>query len=208
MIPFIRATPRGRLLQLNLDGTYRCAWFIGSSVGLLIALAGCGAAPLSSDIPYGFDLSGEWQLVVDESDEPPDLSEVMSKQLNLARRGRSVDVVSSLAFADKDFPVLRSSEMNIEQDANSIGIGYSSGGYRDYSWSRIGGDTSEVKRIEGWQYVAGWNEGTFTLRLSRASIRGVEEYRLTQHNRRLEVTVSIETSKDKYKLVRVFERVA
>ncbi|HEX7034725.1 MAG TPA: hypothetical protein VF210_03075 [Pseudomonadales bacterium] len=148
-------------------------------------LTACSSLRLDYDRPDGFDLSGTWQLIEDESGTPP-------SQRRLRSRG------GMLAFVTSDFPVLRAREMRIEQSRDSMGIRYDTGDYRDVSWGS--------RRRGLWEVRAGWHEGALYILSDAVDAEAMEILTLSDGGRRLDVHVRIESGGDDVEVVRVFRR--
>ena len=102
---------------------------------------GCASVKLSTQVPAGFDLSGQWVLVPELSDETPDPRKLRARSERKELEHRKVlskerARIGSLLFMTQDFPVLLAQRMDIEQNADSMGIEYDRGGYRDVSWGK------------------------------------------------------------------------
>ncbi|MBM4203310.1 MAG: hypothetical protein FJ194_04050 [Gammaproteobacteria bacterium] len=167
--------------------------------------AGCSSTPsLSTQVERGFDLSGRWTLDPSQSDVTPDARRVVDEmdQRMLRRDGFNVrgEMVDSAVFAfiAQDFPVLRATSMSIEQHADSMGIQYEPGGYRDVSWG---------ERSRGlWTIHAGWNEsGEFVIHSDSEDIRAQETLAL-QGPATLQVTLRVRAEGGELDLVRTFVR--
>jgi hypothetical protein len=127
----------------------------------LCLVAGCGAVPLEDDTPRGFDLSGRW-IASDEA---------------VARGGlRS-------GFITQDFPLLIAREMRIEQNADSMGIEYGRGSYRDVTWG-------ERKRGV-WEVRAGWHDGALHIYSEAPDTSAAEVWRLSEDGQELAIDVHI-----------------
>ena len=164
--------------------------------GVAFLLPACTA--LDSDVPRGFDLTGDWVLDRAASDAPPDLEAIRRREDRDVVRGRQSDAAASAAFAVQDFPVLTATRLEIEQDDESMGIRYDGVVYRDVTWGE--------RERDLWKVRAGWNEGDLVVRSERGGIRGREEFALQRNGTRLRVTVSIETGGQDVRSVRVYRR--
>jgi hypothetical protein len=153
---------------------------------LLCCLAGgCANVVLEEDAPEGFDLGGTWVLEPVASDRSPEVRE-------LRKRGMSIAMVA------QDFPVLNCRLMEIEQNADSMGIRYDGGSYRDVSWG--------VRERGLWEVNAGWDAGELRI-LSKARDAKAEEVMiLAEAGRRLVVRVEIEADGNNLVVTRVFKR--
>ena len=165
--------------------------------GFMLALiAGCES--LSSAVPTGFDLSGEWLLDVNASDSAPDTRAIRrAEDLDIAR-GKQKNVNASAAFVVQDFPVVAARQLVIEQNDDSLGIRYSNGTYRDVTWGRT--------ERNFWQIEAGWSNGVLVIISRRDDIIGREEMKLEAGGSRLRVTVDVKTDGRDVKLDRVYVR--
>lgn len=166
------------------------------AIALLTTLAAC--MPLNTDVPRGFDLSGEWLLDPALSDAPPDLKAIRRREDRDVARGRQANAAASAAFVLQDFPVLSAERLGIEQDADSMGIRYDDGNYRDVSWG--------VRERDFWTVRVGWEDSVLVIRSTRGDIRGVETMALEDRARRLRVTVRVETGGEDVRAVRVYRR--
>jgi hypothetical protein len=152
---------------------------------LVSLLAACQSVPLQSHPPQGFDLSGSWQLVPEDSGSPP-------SQQSLRARG------GMLSFVAQDFAVLRAREMHIEQNPGSMGIYYDGRDYRDVSWG--------TRRRGLWEVQAGWNEGRLVI-LSKANDADAREtLTLAPDGQRLRVDIEVKSKGENLALTRVFRR--
>jgi len=157
-------------------------------VGLLFGCwlaSGCASVSLDDQAPAGFDLGGVWVL-------DPASSEVTPEVRRLRQRGVSIAMVA------QDFAVLRCRRMEIEQNADSMGVAYDDGSYRDISWG--------VRDRGLWEVNAGWDEGALRI-LSRAHDAKAEEtMTLAEAGRRLVVRVRVEADNDHLDITRNFIR--
>ena len=152
---------------------------------LLPFLGACAGLQLEQRPPEGFDLTGTWRLVEDASDTPP-------THRRLRARG------GMLAFVTQDFPVLRATEMRIQQSPDSMGIRYDGRHYRDVSWGE--------RRRGLWEVRAGWHEGDLYILSDAADADAREILRLSDEGRRLDVDVRVESGGEDVELTRVFRR--
>ena len=174
---------------------------LGDSAALLLlgVLATCAAcAPLDTNVPSGFDLSGDWLLVDRLSDAAPDIEAIRRREDREVVRGRQTDPLGSAAFVVTDFPVLGARRMSIEQNADSMGIRYDGDTYRDISWG--------VRERDFWLVQAGWEEDVLVVRSTRGSVKGVERMALEDGGSRLRVTAAIDTKGGDVRLTRVYRR--
>ncbi|MEQ8485466.1 MAG: hypothetical protein RIB46_14000 [Pseudomonadales bacterium] len=161
--------------------TARCV----AALALALSLSGCGGVPLEPDVPAAFDLGGRWVLLDVASDSAPD-------RHRLRARG------GMLSFVTQDFPVLRATELEIEQGPDSMGISYDGDDYRDVSWGE--------RRRGLWEVRAGWNEGRLLI-LSKASDADAEEvFTLSPDGSRLTIDTRIRATGDTLAVRRVFGR--
>lgn len=165
-------------------------------LAVLLFLAAC--APLDTRVPAGFDLTGEWLLDESASDAPLDLDAIRSREDRNVVRGRQTNAAASAAFVVQDFPVLGAKRLSIEQSADSLGIRYDDGIYRDISWG--------LRERDFWTVRAGWEEGALVVYSSRGEVKGVETLRLGSGGRRLDVEVRVDTAAEDVRGVRVFRR--
>ncbi len=172
---------------------------LARAFGVLGALAGFTAcAPLDTDVPRGFDLSGEWILVEGMSDGPPDITAIRRREDRAVVRGRQANARGSAAFVVQDFPVLGAERLSIEQNADSMGIRYDEGVYRDISWG--------VRERDFWTVRVGWEEGALVIRSQRGETNGVERLALEDAGSRLRVTAKIDTEGEDVRVTRVYRR--
>lgn len=150
-----------------------------------LLLGGCSSVDLKPDPPAGFDLSGRWLLVEEASESAP------SRRRLRAQGGM-------LSFVTQDFPVLRASEMRIEQSRDSMGVRYDGGDYRDVSWG--------VRKRGLWEVRAGWHEGSLLIISDARDADARESMTLSADGRRLTVQVYVSSSGDDVNVTRVFER--
>ena len=169
-----------------------------SMASAILLVASCVTNPLSTSVPYGFDLTGNWELVSGQSDPPPDLDDIASKELSREKRGKKPDPMSSISFVIQDFPVLVSTSLEIEQDSTSMGVAYSNSFYREVSWGR--------QDINDWEVKSGWSKGDLVLSMDRRKVDARETFVLSERNQTLTVTVSIKTPIDKMSFKRVFSK--
>ena len=158
---------------------------------LVALLSACGGPNLSPSGPSGFDLEGDWTLVTNDSErgmEGDDYIRMRSgDRRELARGGMG-----------RDFPVVRAQGMSIEQNADSMGIRYSTGDYRDVTWG---------KRDRGmWEVNAGWQDDALYIISEAHDAKGTEVMTLSEDGNTLRVDVEIDTGQ-KYQIQRVFRRV-
>ncbi len=147
---------------------------------LVLATGGCGGVPLEEAAPGGFDLSGHWVLIQEESGGSP-------------VRGASI----RSGFLAQDFPLLVTGEMRIEQDARSMGIEYGRGSYRDVTWG---------ERQRGvWDVRAGWHDGVLHIYSKAPDTSASEIWKLSDDGRRLEISIDVRGAQD-HKFRRVFRR--
>jgi len=157
-----------------------------SCVLFAVLLAGCGSSPPSPDVPAGFDMTGEWQLVPAESDLPPTV-------LDLRARGGMLHLVT------QDFPMLRARRMTVEQDRASMGLTFDGGEYRDVSWG--------ARKRGLWEVEAGWLEGQLVI-VSRAEDADAREtFQLAPDGSRLTVRVDIRSGGERLAVTRTFMRI-
>ena len=179
-----------------------------SSAWLMLAciflLTGCSGIQLDDVSPSGKSFTGVWVLDFADSDEVPDLRNRVAKQKarlpglggQTNRSIRRPGGGSELSFVVHDFQVLGADKMEIEQGAQSMGIRYFPGVYRDVSWG---------ERQRGlWEVVSGWEDDTLII-FSRAGSMQVHEA-FTGSANRLSVVVTIEADDETFKYRRAFNR--
>ena len=172
--------------------------FIGA--GAMVALAACSGIPLEVEPPRRFEIAGQWVLNAALSDPPPNTRQIMAQADQDFVRGRiGMPSGGALAFVTQDFPVLEAKSMVIEQDADSMGIRYDTGVYRDVSWG---------ERKRGlWKVSAGWHEGDLVIFSKASDATGRETFRLSDNGQTLVVAVEANSDGEKLAVQRVFERV-
>jgi hypothetical protein len=163
----------------------RCGWRLAWLWAACSLAVGCANVVLDADAPAGFDLGGTWVLDPVSSEATPEVSK-------LRRRGMSIAMVA------QDFPVLRCRRMEIEQNADSMGIAYDGGSYRDVSWG--------VRERGLWEVNAGWDAGELRILSKARDAKAEETMILAEAGRRLLVRVSIEADGDHLVITRVFKR--
>ena len=176
----------------------RCCCSLVSLVlgSAIVIVSACNT--LDTNVPRGFDLTGEWVLDEARSDAPPDIDAIRRREDRDVIRGRQSDASASAAFAIQDFPVLTAERMRIEQDENSMGIRYDGVVYRDVTWGE--------RHRDLWRVHAGWADGDLVIRSVRGRVKGREAFDLERDGTVLRVTVSIETGGEDVRSVRVFRR--
>ena len=162
----------------------------------LLALGAC--AQLGTKPPGGFDLSGDWVLDEQASDAAPDIAAIREREDRQLVRGKPASAGESAAFLVQDFPVLAATRLRIEQHADSMGVRYDDGGYRDVSW---GDRTRDL-----WTVRAGWTERGLVIRSARGAIRGEEILALEDGGRRLRIAVSVRAGEQRVDTTRVYRR--
>lgn len=170
-----------------------------AAIALLAAAAVLGAcAQLGTQAPSGFDLSGEWVLDRQASDDAPDIDAIRDREDRQLVRGKPANAADSAAFVVQDFPVLGARRLRIEQHADSMGVYYDGRQYRDVSW----GDRSR----DLWTVRAGWTAGRLVVRSERGPIRGEETFALENGGRRLRIAVSVHAGAEHVRALRVYRR--
>ena len=162
-----------------------------------LLLAGC-VASLDVAVPAGFDLTGEWLLDERLSDAPPDLDAIRHREDREVVRGRQANASASATFVVQDFPVLAATRLDIEQDAQSMGIRYDQSTYRDISWGR--------RERDLWIVGAGWNQGALVVRSMRGTVKGEEVMTLEDSGQRLRIAVRVATAGEDVRAIRVYRR--
>lgn len=157
----------------------------------VLLLCACASTTPTSPPPPGFDLSGEWRLVGDESEPPP-------RQGGFGDTRRSALRALARGGISRDFPVVAAKTMRIEQNADSMGIRYDNGEYRDISWG---------ERERGmWTVKAGWEDGSLHIVSKAHDSEAHEKMMLAADGRSLTVDVDISAGGN-FSVTRVFERV-
>lgn len=165
---------------------------------LVLALLLSACVPLAPAAPTGFDLSGEWMLDAAASDQAPDVDAIREREDRQLARGKPADGAASAAYVVQDFPVLAARRLRIEQDADSMGVHYDEGTYRDISW---GERTRDL-----WTVSAGWSEGALVIRSSRGAMRGEEVFTLENGGRRLRIAIAVRAGAEDFRVVRIYRR--
>ncbi len=169
---------------------------------LILTVSGCSTVDLSTDNPTGVDLSGTWVVDFKNSDVVPDLRNHMSKKTQKRiRRGTNASRVtaigSGLSFIRHDFQVLSATQLEIEQNKDSMGVQHLPGVYRDISWG---------ERQRGlWAVNAGW-EGRELVVISSANKLRVEERYSVFGGGRLLVNIQIDADDEEFSFRRQFAR--
>ena len=172
----------------------KVTWF--STPVILLVLTGC--ASMTYEIPSSFDLTGRWNLVVDASDPAPDVDEIWDTERQASVEGRRTDPRASAIFIEQDFPVVKSSFIEISQDDNFIGFQYEDTPYVDLNWGE------QIR--DGWFVEVGWIGQSLKINKSREAIQGEERLTLTESGDRLEIMVKVTTSREKFSLKRVYDK--
>ena len=164
---------------------------------------GCASVKLNTQVPAGFDLSGQWILVPELSDETPDPRKLRARSERKELKHRKVlskerAQVGSLLFMTHDFPVLLAERMDIEQNADSMGIEYDRGGYRDVSWGK--------RTRELWDVYSGWEQDNLVIISQGHNAKTKETMRLENNGRLLVVAVEVDADGEKVSVTRVFRR--
>lgn len=170
-------------------------WF-STPVILLVLLTGC--ASMTYDVPSSFDLTGRWNLVVDASDPTPDVDEIWDTERQASVEGQRTDPTASAIFIEQDFPVVKSSFIEISQDENFIGFQYEDTPYVDLNWGE------QIR--DGWLFQVGWMGQSLIINKEREAIQGRERLTLTESGDRLEIVVKVTTSREKFSLKRVYDK--
>ncbi|MGI9325246.1 MAG: hypothetical protein ACR2PZ_08520 [Pseudomonadales bacterium] len=168
----------------------------------MLCLLGCGSKPLAPAPPQQFDLSGTWLLQADLSDAPPGQRQLETLPPPIPGASRSRErrkPGGGLAFVAHDFPVLVARRMVIEQNADSMGIEYDRGAYRDISWG---------ERTRGlWTVTTGWDdEGQLVVRSKAKDADAVETMTLSTNGQSLTVHLEIEAGQQDVDVRRVFSK--
>jgi hypothetical protein len=186
----------------------RKRWLQSTTWALMIlSLTACSSIDLEASIPLVFDLNGEWQINNELSDLPPDQRKLMeqAQRRDMEHRPNSSNRAirnagGAMAFVNHDFPVLIANEMKIEQNADSMGIQYDKGVYRDVSWGY---------RERGlWEVTAGWSvEGNLVVFSETNDAEVTETYTLTDGRKRLVVVIQVNVDRENFIVTRVYDRV-
>ena len=170
---------------------------------LVFCMVGCSGLKLNVQPPAGFDLSGRWILAPELSDETPDPRKLRARsdRKELKRRpvlSKKRALPGSLLFITSDFPVLLAERMDIEQNADSMGIEYDRGGYRDVSWGK--------RSRELWEVYTGWDQGNLVIVSQGHNAKTTETMRLENNGRVLVIAVEVDADGEELSVTRVFRR--
>ncbi|MEZ5598705.1 MAG: hypothetical protein R3E84_20425 [Pseudomonadales bacterium] len=168
-------------------------------------LAACSGPKLVERASAGFDLNGTWRLDHERSDAPPNAKAMVDRMdraiVRSSRRqrlGRQLADAAVFAFITQDFPIAVAERLKVEQNADSMGIRYEPGGYRDVSWGE--------KDRGLWTVNAGWDPGgSLVIRSKSHDMRAWEEHVLLDADT-LQVHLQVEAEAGNLDLVRVFVR--
>ena len=169
-------------------------WIV--STVLFLVFTGC--ASITYEAPKSCDLSGRWNLVVDASDPAPDVDKIWDTERQASVEGRRSDPTASAIFIEQDFPVVKSSFIEIAQDDNFIGLQYEDTPHVDLNWG--------VQLRDGWYTEVGWIGQSLIISKTREAIQGVEKLSLTESGDRLEVKVEVTANREKFSLKRVYDK--
>ena len=153
---------------------------------------------MTYEAPPSFDLTGRWSLVVEASDPAPDVDEIWDTERQASVEGRRSDPAASAIFIEQDFPVVKSSFIEIAQDDNFIGFQYEDTPYVDLNWGR------QVR--DGWLLDVGWIGQSLIINKTREAIQGVEKLTLSESGDRLEIKVEVIANREKFSLKRVYDK--
>lgn len=173
-------------------------------LGLCLLLAqGCvNRIELDETNPASADVGGRWILDVGASDPTPDFRRNRVGQVNARtsagaqRQALRIALGSGLAFIVQDFQILSANELNIELNADSMGVQHLPGVYRDVSWGE--------KQRGLWLVYAGWEGNDLVIFSDAEDLKVVE--RMQRIGNRLRVEVQLEADGREETLVRVFRR--
>lgn len=151
------------------------------------ALVAC-SSNLATEVPPRLDLSGDW--VLDGEPELPPMRD-RERPRGGSERPRGVDPMR--------LPMLEARGMVIEQNADSMGIAYENGAYRDISWGSRALRLADVR--------AGWDGSDLVIRTRTSTYDLLERYQLSEDGRdlRLEIQLDPAFGKD-LNLVREYRR--
>ena len=163
-------------------GTPR-GWLVLSAALMML---GC-ASNLATEVPPRFDISGSWTLESDV-DRPE------GRNGQHGRGGRR-----DLRFDPALLPMLYARGMRIEQDVDSMGVGYREGAYRDVSWG--------TRKLRLADVEAGWDGPDLVIRTESPSYDMTERYRLSEDGKRMHAIIDIEPAHgEKLRLRHVYLR--
>jgi len=166
---------------------FKSIWILLCSA--LLASA-CATPNLATQVPSGFDLTGEWRLVADKSGSPPPHG-----SLRPPGRGGSRELARH--GVEQDYPVITATLLDIEQNRDSMGIRYDRSEYRDVSWGK--------REIGMWTVDAGFSDGALYI-VSRAhDSRATEIMNLSDDGNTLVVDIDVHAGEN-FTLRRVYRR--
>ena len=157
-----------------------------------------GCSSTTSIVREDIDLSGLWVLNAAISDPPPDLSNNKKAEDQRIVSGRQEQKTDTTSFITRDFPVLVSDRLQIDQGQESMGITYSDGSYRDIKWG--------THRRQIWRVDAVWTAFGLKIYSAREGVRGSELLMLGENGELLRIEVVVLTTGDKFKLKRVYQK--
>jgi len=174
------------------DSDRRAGWLGRAVVALAVGclLGACGGPSLDPVAPSGFNLEGQWELVRDASGAAPD-----ARQFKPNRTGARRELARG--GVARDFPVLSSSSMRIEQNPDSMGVSYASGDYRDITWG--------VRERGMWKINAGWVNDELHIISKAHDSQATEIMRLSPDGNTLTVSIEVNAG-EKFAVDRVFRR--
>lgn len=163
-------------------------------------LIGCGPASssLSSVVPFGIDLTGNWVLDASRSDQPPDNREALRRIKAAEIEGKRSASFGSIIYAVQDFPVIAATRLAIDQDASSIGISYGDGQHRDLIWG--------LQTRAEWRIDAGWEQTRLVVKSVVSHTTGTERYQIEPDGQTLVVDVAIRAGPDRRSFVRTYTK--
>lgn len=160
---------------------------LGLVVCMSLVAGGC-SSNLSTEAPPRFDLSGDWVLQ-GEPDLPP------MRDRDRPRGGQ----VRPMGLDPMNLPMLQARSMVIEQNADSMGIAYESGAYRDISWG--------LRKLRLADVRAGWDGPDLLIRTRTSTYDLLERYALGDDGQDLTLEIHLEPAYGKdLNLVRDYRR--
>lgn len=176
---------------------YTNIYAAGLGIGVILLFTfGCASGSVKS--PESIDFSGFWRVNESDSDPVPDIDKIFSEERKALIKGELNDPTQSAIFLKHDFPVLFNDTLMIEQDAESMGVSYTSSPYDDFKWG--------TKIQSGLKLTVSWRDTTLVIQKVRRSVKGTERYSLDDDGTTLRVFVNIQSGSEKFRLNRIFRK--
>lgn len=180
-------------------------------IGAFMAAAACSS--LSPQPPSTFDLNGQWVLQPELSESPPVVAPETSQRRNSTSRPRRAGEMQPSGGRQRQqsaggmhtappadlFDVMHAEWMAIEQNADSMGIDYEPGNYRDVNWGK--------SERSGFEIEVGWKEDTLIITSKRDRMKVRESYTLTESGDRLIVEIEVGAHRRGFVITRVYDRI-